>query len=165
MSPFGALPVQCFPDALQHLDLIQEKGITGTGEQVGEFWSLYNSQVHLILKLFFFRFARNSTSWWMWKLATPALASAAAPKRRGKMEQGSAAGDQWCFINRTWYWNRLQTFTYTVAPSSNRYLMRIVNKSCQLEPCFVIRKARLHITKSREKSGWKFSTTSAAGSV
>ena len=40
MSPFGALPVQCFPDALQHLDLIQEKGITGTGEQVGEFLTL-----------------------------------------------------------------------------------------------------------------------------
>ena len=34
MSPFGALPVQCFPDALPHLDVIQAKGIVGTEEQV-----------------------------------------------------------------------------------------------------------------------------------
>ena len=34
MSPFGALPVQCFPDALPHLETIQEKGIVGTEEQV-----------------------------------------------------------------------------------------------------------------------------------
>ena len=148
MSPFGALPVQCFPDALQHLDLIQEKGITGTGEQVGEFLTLKRNLRCIWSTLFFFRFARNSTSWWMWKLATPALAYAAAPKSGGKKEQGCAVGDQWGLIYRTWNWNKLQTFTYTVTPSSNRYLMRIVNKSCQLEPCFVIRKARLHITRS-----------------
>ena len=34
MSPFGPLPVQCFPDALPHLDAIQAKGLVGTEEQV-----------------------------------------------------------------------------------------------------------------------------------
>ena len=34
MSPFGALPAQCFPDALPHLEIIQEKGLVGTEEQV-----------------------------------------------------------------------------------------------------------------------------------
>ena len=45
MSPFGALPVQCFPDALPHLDAIQAKGIVGTQEQVLRLFRLTNVQV------------------------------------------------------------------------------------------------------------------------
>ena len=45
MSPFGALPVQCFPDALPHLDAIQAKGIVGTQEQVERLLRLTNIQV------------------------------------------------------------------------------------------------------------------------
>jgi hypothetical protein len=34
MSPFGALPVQCFPDAAPYLDEIEEKGLTGSPQLV-----------------------------------------------------------------------------------------------------------------------------------
>ena len=34
MSPFGALPVQCFPDAAPYLDDIEDKGLTGSPQQV-----------------------------------------------------------------------------------------------------------------------------------
>merc|ERR1712114_123162 len=44
MSPFGALPVQCFPDAAPHLDYIEEKGITGTPQSVRE-------QIHLMMNV------------------------------------------------------------------------------------------------------------------
>ena len=36
MSPFGPLPVQCFPDTLPHLDAILAKGLVGNEEQVRE---------------------------------------------------------------------------------------------------------------------------------
>merc|ERR1711962_1809607 len=36
MSPFGPLPVQCFPDAVPFLDDIEEKGISGDAQTVRE---------------------------------------------------------------------------------------------------------------------------------
>ena len=34
MSPFGALPLQCFPDAAPHIDEAEEKGLTGAPKEV-----------------------------------------------------------------------------------------------------------------------------------
>eukprot|EP00091_Calanus_sinicus_P005356 TRINITY_DN157_c0_g1_i13.p1 TRINITY_DN157_c0_g1~~TRINITY_DN157_c0_g1_i13.p1 ORF type:complete len:167 (-),score=59.77 TRINITY_DN157_c0_g1_i13:164-640(-) len=34
MSPFGALPLQCFPDAAPHMEEAEELGITGTAKEV-----------------------------------------------------------------------------------------------------------------------------------
>ena len=44
MSPFGALPVQCFPDAAPHVDEAEEKGFTGSPKEVRE-------QIHEALNL------------------------------------------------------------------------------------------------------------------
>ena len=34
MSPFGALPLQCFPDAAPHIEEAEEMGITGSAKEV-----------------------------------------------------------------------------------------------------------------------------------
>jgi len=34
MSPFGALPLQCFPDAAPHMEEAEEQGITGSAKEV-----------------------------------------------------------------------------------------------------------------------------------
>merc|ERR1712096_142928 len=36
MSPFGQLPLQCFPDAAPHIDEAEEKGLTGAPKEVRE---------------------------------------------------------------------------------------------------------------------------------
>ena len=34
MSPFGSLPLQCFPDAAPHIEEAEALGLTGTAKEV-----------------------------------------------------------------------------------------------------------------------------------
>ncbi|XP_023334997.1 uncharacterized protein LOC111706367 [Eurytemora carolleeae] len=44
MSPFGELPLQCFPDAAPHLEVAEELGLTGTPQKIREELHKFNGK-------------------------------------------------------------------------------------------------------------------------